>query len=179
MAGPGRGGAGAGPRLVGKHRVVQTGQWMAPGSGIRCIITACSDAGCSVDGNRKTNQDSYLIDLPRADAPSLLVGVFDGHGEHGHIVSRQVKAQFGKLFAAARQQRPDLSGAITAAYLEQDHACTVSIDCSQSGTTAVTCLLEYDKEERQVLSTQSPPTAHCVSHKMTAESRRVRISCRQ
>jgi serine/threonine protein phosphatase PrpC len=103
-----------------------------------------------VDGNRKTNQDSFLVELPKADAPSMLVGVFDGHGEHGHVVSRQCKAQFGKLFSAARQQRPDLAGAITATFLEQDHACTVAIDCSQSGTTAVACFLDHDKDSGAV-----------------------------
>ena len=134
----------SGPRVVDKHRVVQTGLWTPPGTGMRAVWAVCSDAGCSIDGNRKTNQDSYLVDLPRPDMPELLVGVFDGHGEHGHHVSRQCKAQFSELLRNAEQSHPNLKSATTAAYVEQDHACTVALDCSQSGTTAVTCHLQVD-----------------------------------
>ena len=129
-----------------KHRVVQTGVWTPPGTGMmRAVWAVCSDAGCSIDGSRKTNQDSYLVDLPRPDMPELLVGVFDGHGEHGHHVSRLCKAQFSELLRAAERSQPNLQSAMTAAYVEQDCACTSTLDCSQSGTTAVTCHLKADE----------------------------------
>jgi len=132
------------PKVINKHRVVQSGLWAPKGASVRSVWAVCSDAGCSLDGARKTNQDSYMVSMPDASAPEVLFGVFDGHGEHGHLVSRQCKAQFPALLKTARQQRPDLASAQSAAYVEQDHACTVSIDCSQSGTTAVTCLLQVD-----------------------------------
>ena len=134
------------PSVHGKHRVVQTGVWNPPGTGMmRAVWAVCSDAGCSIDGSRKTNQDSYLVDLPRPDMPELLVGVFDGHGEHGHHVSRLCKAQFSELLRTAERSHPNLQSAMTAAYVEQDCACTSTLDCSQSGTTAVTCHLKADE----------------------------------
>ena len=135
----------SGPSVIDKHRAVQKGVWTPPGTGMRAVWAVCSDAGCSIDGSRKTNQDSYLVDLPRPDTPELLVGVFDGHGEHGHHVSRQCKAQFSELLHNAERSHPDLHSATTAAYVEQDHACTLTLDCSQSGTTAVTCHLQADE----------------------------------
>ena len=137
-------GKAAGPRFVTKHRQVHTGIWVPPGTGVRAVWAACSDAGCSIDGNRKTNQDSFLVEMPKADGPELLVGVFDGHGEHGHHVSRQCKAQFGGLLKRQIPSHPDLASATSAAFVEQDHQCTVALDCSQSGTTAVTCHLIAD-----------------------------------
>ena len=136
----------SGPSVIDKHRVVQKGIWTPPGTGIMHAVWAvCSDAGYSLDGSRKTNQDSYLVDLPRPDLPELLVGVFVGHGEHGHHVSRQCKAQFPELLRNAEQAHPDLQSATAAAYVEQDQACTLTLDCSQSGTTAVTCHLRADE----------------------------------
>jgi hypothetical protein len=118
---------------------------------VHALWAACSDAGCSIDGTRKTNQDSYLVDAPRSG--ELLIGVFDGHGEHGHHVSQQCKTQFADMLRTASQSHPNLQSATTAAYVEQDHACTLALDCSQSGTTAVTCHLQGDELSGQVTIT--------------------------
>ena len=137
--------------MINAHRIVQTGTWAPAAMRVHALWAACSDAGCSIDGTRKTNQDSYLVDAPRSG--ELLIGVFDGHGEHGHHVSQQCKTQFADMLRTASQSHPNLQSATTAAYVEQDHACTLALDCSQSGTTAVTCHLQGDELSGQVTIT--------------------------
>ena len=124
--------AGAGPRLVNKHRLVQTGTWNPSGTSMRVMYAASSDAGCSMDGERKTNQDSFLINVP--DSKSALFGVYDGHGEHGHLVSRCCRSKYVELLKAQQAKRPnDFDAATREAYLDLDQECNADIDCSQSG----------------------------------------------
>ena len=127
-----------------KHRVIQQGTWTPKGAPARVVFGAVSDAGCSLDGQRKTNQDSFIAAVPHPFGSTSLFAVFDGHGENGHLVSRQVMAEFGRLLHTEQQRKRDLASAMTAAYMEQDRACTAAVDCSQSGTTAVTCFLKVD-----------------------------------
>ena len=129
-----------------KHRVVQHGIWSPAGAGTRIIYAANSDAGCSLDGQRKTNQDSFVISVPDPKGKTALFGVFDGHGENGHLVSRNCIAQFPTMYQNALTKRGDPSAAVKSAYIELDQHCNGECDCSQSGTTAVTSYFTLEKE---------------------------------
>ena len=51
-----------------------------------------SQVGRNLDGEIKTNQDSYLVKIKIADIPGFnLFGVFDGHGTDGHFASNFAK----------------------------------------------------------------------------------------
>ena len=132
------------PKAPEKHRIVQQGTWTPKGAPARIVFGAVSDAGCSLDGQRKTNQDSFIAAVPQQFGSAALFAVFDGHGEHGHLVSRQAMNEFGRIFFSEQQRHRDLRAATTAAYVEQERACGAATDCSQSGTTAVTCYLKVD-----------------------------------
>ena len=127
-----------------KHRVVQQGTWTPKGAPVRVVFGAVSDAGCTLDGQRKTNQDSFIAAVPHAFGSTALFAVFDGHGEHGHLVSRQCMAEYGRLLHTEQGRQRNLNTAVVASYLEQDRLCNAATDCSQSGTTAVTCYLRVD-----------------------------------
>ena len=138
-----KGGASTGS--AGQPRVVQQGTWTPKGVAARLVYAACSDAGCSLDGHVKTNQDSFMAVVPHPFGSTALFTVFDGHGEHGHLVSRQAVSEFGRLLHQEQARRPDVRSALASAFLEQDRSCSSSVDCSQSGTTAVTCFLRADQ----------------------------------
>ena len=56
-----------------------------------------SVAGIS-DGSEKTNQDSYLINENIFQECFNVYGVFDGHGDEGHVVSKYVTEYMNKYF---------------------------------------------------------------------------------
>jgi serine/threonine protein phosphatase PrpC len=63
-----------------------------------------SKAGVALDGNFKTNQDSYLAKTKIFNLDNYSAfGVFDGHGMHGHFVSNMIK-----LFLADYYSKLDL-----------------------------------------------------------------------
>ena len=53
-------------------------------------ISSCTKPGCSGPGIVKTNQDSYFIKENFLKNNNYLLGVCDGHGEKGEIISRYV-----------------------------------------------------------------------------------------
>lgn len=53
-----------------------------------------------IPGQKKTNQDSFIIHNNFADVQNLwMMGVNDGHGAHGHLVSNFVKVHLPKILA--------------------------------------------------------------------------------
>ena len=55
-------------------------------------IYEITKAGCSAPGIKKTNQDNYFVmDKLMNDPSSYYLGVCDGHGLHGHDVSKFIK----------------------------------------------------------------------------------------
>lgn len=122
-----------GPRNLTKHRLVQHGIWAPAGATTRILYAANSDAGCSLDGARKTNQDSFIMHIPDPKGKTALFGVFDGHGENGHLVSRNCRAQYADMFKSNLAKRGDPDAAVKAAYIELDQHCNGECDCSQSG----------------------------------------------
>ena len=65
-----------------QQRVTQSGTWTPKGMAARAVYACCSDAGSSIDGKRKVNQDASITDVPHEFGPSAFFGVFDGHGVH-------------------------------------------------------------------------------------------------
>ena len=53
-------------------------------------ISSCTKAGCSGPGIVKTNQDSYFIKDNFIKKNNFFLGVCDGHGEKGDIISKYV-----------------------------------------------------------------------------------------
>lgn len=55
----------------------------------------------SLKGKRDTNQDRLLIDKKKHE---LIIGVFDGHGKYGDIISTYLKENFNKPFRKLYQK---------------------------------------------------------------------------
>ena len=101
-------------------------------------INECTKAGCSGPGIVKTNQDAYFVKenfLKNNDC--YFVGVCDGHGEQGHVISNYV---INKLPAYIK----DLSsGSITEAFkkINKEIYSSNKMDSNMSGTTVVSVIL--------------------------------------
>lgn len=105
-----------------------------------------SNAGYGPEGGKKTNQDAFVTIMEFGDATTSAFGVFDGHGQVGHVVSAFVKKKWpenmDKTLLKAETQNPGDGEAIrkmleksfteTNKQLEKDR----QIDSSLSGTTA-------------------------------------------
>ena len=64
-------------------------------SNIIKLYSVKSRAGMTYDGIRKTNQDNFITNINILNLDEFhIFGVFDGHGLHGHFVSKAVKQFF-------------------------------------------------------------------------------------
>jgi len=114
------------------------------------VIT--SYAGVSKKGfapynTRKKNQDSLIME-EHAETGSLLLAVFDGHGEAGDAVSQYFRDRMPKdLFASKNFLEGNLAEAISESVikLESQLLSDSSIDTEFSGTTAVISIVRGDK----------------------------------
>jgi serine/threonine protein phosphatase PrpC len=101
-------------------------------------ISSCTKAGCKGPGIVKTNQDAYFIkENFLKNKEYFYIGVCDGHGEFGHIVSHFV---IDKLPSYIQ----DLSNeAITSAFKRANKEIygNSKLDSSMSGTTVVSLVL--------------------------------------
>ena len=101
-------------------------------------INECTKAGCSGPGMVKTNQDAYFVkENFLNNSEYFYVGVCDGHGEQGHVVSNYV---INKL----PQYIKDLSNeSITEAFkkLNKEIYANSKMDSNMSGTTVVSLIL--------------------------------------
>jgi len=101
-------------------------------------ISSCTKAGCKGPGIVKTNQDAYFIkENFLKNKEYFFVGVCDGHGEFGHIVSHFV---IDKLPSYIK----DLSNeSITSAFKKTNNEIygNSKLDSSMSGTTVVSLAL--------------------------------------
>ena len=101
-------------------------------------INECTKAGCSGPGIVKTNQDAYFVKenfLKNSDY--FFIGVCDGHGEQGHIVSNYVINKLPNYI-------PDLSNeSITEAFkkINKEIYANSKMDSNMSGTTVVSIIL--------------------------------------
>jgi len=101
-------------------------------------ISSCTKAGCSGPGIVKTNQDAYFIrENFLKNKEYYYIGVCDGHGEFGHIVSNFV---INKLPSYIK----DLSNeSITSAFKKANSEIygNSKLDSNMSGTTVVSIVL--------------------------------------
>ena len=101
-------------------------------------INECTKAGCSGPGIVKTNQDAYFVKenfLNNKDY--LFIGVCDGHGEQGHVVSNYV---INKLPSYIK----DLSNeSIIEAFkkINKEIYSSSKMDSNMSGTTVVSIII--------------------------------------
>jgi serine/threonine protein phosphatase PrpC len=86
------------------------------------------------------NQDDFVVFL---EENSSLLGVFDGHGTHGHEISNFVHRMFPEVLAGSDAWDSDPTRAISEAFFQVHNAlvshCSRNLavfDCSLSGTTA-------------------------------------------
>ena len=101
-------------------------------------IDVCTKAGCSGPGIVKTNQDAYFIkENFLKNKEYYYIGVCDGHGEHGHLVSNYV---INKLPSYIK----DLSNeSIIEAFKKANKEIYSSskMDSKMSGTTVVSIII--------------------------------------
>ena len=101
-------------------------------------IDVCTKAGCSGPGIVKTNQDAYFIkENFLKNNEYYYIGVCDGHGEHGHLVSNYV---INKLPSYIK----DLSNeSIIEAFkkVNKEIYASSKMDSKMSGTTVVSIIL--------------------------------------
>ena len=101
-------------------------------------ISSCTKAGCKGPGIVKTNQDAFFIkDNFLKNNEYFYIGVCDGHGEFGHVVSNFV---INKLPSYIK----DLSNeSITSAFKKTNKEIygNTKLDSSMSGTTVVSIVL--------------------------------------
>ena len=101
-------------------------------------ISSCTKAGCSGPGIVKTNQDAYFIrENFLKNKEYFYIGVCDGHGEFGHVVSNYV---INKLPSYIK----DLSNeSIISAFKKTNNEIygNSKLDSNMSGTTVVSVVL--------------------------------------
>ena len=101
-------------------------------------IDECTKAGCSGPGIVKTNQDAYFVkENFLKNSEYFYIGVCDGHGEQGHVVSNYV---INKLPSYIK----DLSNeTITEAFkkINKEIYASSKMDSNMSGTTVVSIIL--------------------------------------
>ncbi|KAG8099646.1 hypothetical protein GUJ93_ZPchr0013g36654 [Zizania palustris] len=149
---------GAGPGGVGEDGKTRRRRWKAPPEDQLGMVPGriFSNDGRSrtasvytQQGRKGINQDAMLVwDGFGGEEDGVLCGVFDGHGPHGHVVSRRVRDTMPlRLMSAVRANGLDMPAAawrkaFARAYKEMDKDLRShpTLDCFCSGSTAVTVL---------------------------------------
>ena len=73
-------------------------------------------------------------------------GVFDGHGEYGHVVSRVVRNQLPSLLLDQKRSLAWQEAFVNAfKAMDKEIKVHVTVDCSLSGTTAVVVVKQVRK----------------------------------
>ena len=126
-------------------------QVLADGTCAVVAFAGLSRQGYAPYTPQKTNQDAMVIEYDQK-SQTLLLGVFDGHGEAGHEVSASIRDRFAsELFAHATFNRSGdlcedekrLQTAIADTLQSVEHTVLgdPSIQTDFSGTTAVVCVV--------------------------------------
>ena len=105
-------------------------------------ISSCTKAGCSGPGIVKTNQDSYFIkDNFLKNNNNIFLGVCDGHGEKGEIISKYVTNKLPEYIKDLNYEN------ITKNFKKINNEIynNKSIDCNMSGTTVASLLITPEK----------------------------------
>ena len=105
-------------------------------------INSCTKAGCSGPGIVKTNQDSYFIkENFLKNNNNIFLGVCDGHGERGEMISRYVSI---KLPEYIKDLNTDNIANIFKKINEEVYN-NKSMESNMSGTTVVSLFLTTEK----------------------------------
>jgi serine/threonine protein phosphatase PrpC len=118
------------------------------------------------DEKEKINQDSYLIKENIFNENFSIYGVFDGHGDNGHLISKYISESMNEYFNnklnyfLTEEDKENLfTENITNIFLknyttilkntsqkiDEDLNTSITYDISQSGTTSVMLFLLYDQ----------------------------------
>lgn len=115
----------------------------APGESLH--ISTHTIAGLKASSPRWRNQDRLLVQ--ELTQNQVLLGVFDGHGQHGHHIAQQAVNIFERL--APGLFVDGTVGGAAGAFLKLFSLCQEELECDTrsrlSGTTAVCALLDLDR----------------------------------
>ena len=105
-------------------------------------IDSCSMAGYSAPGVSKTNQDNYFIVKEFLDDPEqFFMGVCDGHGSYGHLISEYICNNLEKYIKNISNNE------ITKAFYQTQKNLIENskIDCTLSGSTCNSLIISTNK----------------------------------
>jgi len=139
-------GSGAGAQRGGASSSAASGE--ARGQGNCAVVAAyagVSKKGYAPYNPQKKNQDS-LVMREEAKTGSLMLGVLDGHGEHGDLVSQYFRDRLPDLIFSDRHYPQRMEKAMVSHFdgLEQRLLDEPAIDSEFSGTTAVVGVIHED-----------------------------------
>lgn len=151
------------------------------------IYEGKSQKGYAPYNPQKVNQDSLLL-KEDTETGTLVVGTFDGHGDHGHKVSDFVSHAFYRNLLSNENYLTDLKKAALESLKLAEAGClnNKSIKTDYSGTTAVICIIR-DKylltlnigDSRAILATETEDDydvqALTTDHKPDVEQEKKRI----
>ena len=105
-----------------------------------------SIGGCDEFGNVKTNQDA-LVMLEDPSTTSLVIACFDGHGTHGHIISKYFKIGIETRLLGHHLWQCDPGSAVTELLkdLEQEICGNENVETQFSGTTIVLAIIRESR----------------------------------
>ena len=104
-------------------------------------IFSCTKAGCSGPGIVKTNQDSYTIKENFLKNDIFFLGVFDGHGEKGELVSKYAAKTLPEYIKDLNEEN------IINIFkkINNEIYSNKNIESDMSGTTAVSLFITSEK----------------------------------
>lgn len=99
---------------------------------------------------RKQNQDRLVMASDK-ETGALMVGVWDGHGEAGHLVSQAFKAEYAEAVfsdSAYKKGGEGINAALAKHFktIEKKVLADPSVDTEFSGTTAVSGVITMDRK---------------------------------
>ncbi|KAK8814239.1 hypothetical protein WA158_008101 [Blastocystis sp. Blastoise] len=157
------------------------------GTGFIGIYEGKSQKGYAPYNPSKVNQDSLLLQED-TETGTLIVGTFDGHGDHGHKISDFISHHFYDYLLKNSNYKTNLKQAAIEALKSSEIDClnAKGIKTDYSGTTAVICIVRKDYlltlnvgDSRAVLATETEDDydieAITKDHKPDVESERKRI----
>ena len=105
-------------------------------------IDSCTLAGYTSSGEKKINQDNFFIEKNFLDEKNqFFIGVCDGHGEQGHLISSYISKCLPNFLADTSDKN------IISSFnsLNQNIVQNSKIDCSLSGSTCTSIILNQEK----------------------------------
>jgi serine/threonine protein phosphatase PrpC len=135
--------AAAGSTLVPPSTPLVHGGAAGNGSGRRAVVGCISLRNIGKDPE---NQDAYVAGQ-NASGSKCFVGVFDGHGEKGRIISHFARDTMSKSLFDSQKLHSNPKSALEGAYQEAQRQIEKrhGANANQSGTTAVAAYQHHDR----------------------------------